>query len=166
MTLKNPILIPIIRFLDQLCTQAARRELNRDQLLMLGSCRYIADARNVIIMGAAGSGKSFVACALGMEACKQSYSVRFVRMPTLMEELKLAAAIGKLQKTYKQYTKVNLLIAYAAPNCPKATGIACPQTAGYNVWENCLGRRKTPGIGSRGPKTHHGHCIMLHEHMG
>ncbi len=77
---------------------------------MLGSCRYIADARNVIIMGAAGSGKSFVACALGMEACKQSYSVRFVRMPTLMEELKLAAAIGKLQKTYKQYTKVNLLI--------------------------------------------------------
>lgn len=59
-----------------------------------------------------------------------------------------------------------IVIAYAAPNCPKATGIACPQTAGYNVWENCLGRRKTPGIGSRGPKTHHGHCIMLHEHMG
>jgi DNA replication protein DnaC len=87
-----------------------RRELNRDQILMLGSCSYIADARNVVIMGAAGSGKSFIGCALGMEACKQSYSVRFARMPALMEELKLAAGTGTLQKAYKDYTKVNLLI--------------------------------------------------------
>ncbi|MGI6626767.1 MAG: IS3 family transposase [Bacillota bacterium] len=72
-----------------------------------------------------------------------------------------------LAQTMSDNMKADLVAsAYAAPNCPKATGIACPQTAGYNVWENCLGRRKTPGIGSRGPKTHHGHCIMLHEHMG
>jgi DNA replication protein DnaC len=61
-----------------------RRELNREQLVMLGSCSYIADARNIVIMGAAGSGKSFIGCALGMEACKQSYSVRFIRMPVLV----------------------------------------------------------------------------------
>lgn len=67
-------------------------------------------ARNVVIMGAAGSWKSFIGCALGMEACKQSYSVRFVRMPALMEELKLVAGTGTLQKAYKDYTKVNLLI--------------------------------------------------------
>ena len=87
-----------------------RRELNREQLVMLGSCSYIADARNIVIMGAAGSGKSFIGCALGMEACKQSYSVRFIRMPALIEELKLAAATGTLKKAYKDYTKVNLLI--------------------------------------------------------
>ncbi|MHB0858020.1 MAG: ATP-binding protein [Anaerolineae bacterium] len=34
---------------------------------------------NVILMGAVGSGKSCIACALGIEACKQSYSVRFIR---------------------------------------------------------------------------------------
>jgi len=87
-----------------------RRELNRAQILMLGDCNYISDCRNVVIMGAAGSGKSYIGCALGMEACKQSYTVRFVRMPALLEELKVAAGTGTLSKAYKDYTKVNLLI--------------------------------------------------------
>ncbi len=87
-----------------------RRELNRAQILKLGDCNYISDCRNVIIMGAAGSGKSYLGCALGMEACKQSYTVRFVRMPALLEDLKVAAGTGTLSKAYKDYTKVNLLI--------------------------------------------------------
>jgi DNA replication protein DnaC len=87
-----------------------RRELNRAQILKLGDCNYISDCRNVVIMGAAGSGKSYLGCALGMEACKQSYTVRFVRMPALLEDLKVAAGTGTLSKAYKDYTKVNLLI--------------------------------------------------------
>lgn len=87
-----------------------RRDLNRAQILKLGDCNYIPDCRNVVIMGAAGSGKSYLGCALGMEACKRSYTVRFVRMPALLEDLKVAAGTGTLSRAYKDYTKVNLLI--------------------------------------------------------
>lgn len=61
-------------------------------------------------LGAAGSGKSYLACALGMEACKQSYSVKFMHMAELLEVLLLAKAAGTLAKYYKEYTKYNLLI--------------------------------------------------------
>lgn len=87
-----------------------RRELNRDLVLRLGSCDFISDVRNIIIMGAAGSGKTYLACAFGMEACKQFYSVKFVRMPSLLEDFHLAEAAGSLRKLYKEYAKVSLLI--------------------------------------------------------
>ncbi|MHB8962744.1 MAG: IS21-like element helper ATPase IstB [Saccharofermentanales bacterium] len=87
-----------------------RRELNRDLVLRLGSCDFINEARNIIIMGAAGSGKTYLACALGMEACKQFFGVKFVRMPTLLEDFHLAEATGTLRKLYKDYAKVGLLI--------------------------------------------------------
>ena len=61
-------------------------------------------------MGAAGSGKSYIACALGIEACKQSYSVRFIRLPELLTELAMARGDGTIKKIFKQYQKVNLLI--------------------------------------------------------
>lgn len=86
------------------------RKLNRGQILSLASCNYIADHHNVIIMGAAGSGKSYIACALGIEACKQSYSVRFIRLPELLTELAMARGDGTIKKIFKQYQKVNLLI--------------------------------------------------------
>jgi DNA replication protein DnaC len=87
-----------------------RRELNRNQIIALGNCEFIHNARNVTIMGAAGSGKSYLACALGMEACKQSHSVKFIRMTELLENLKLARVTGTLRKVYKEYAKYNLLI--------------------------------------------------------
>ena len=41
-------------------------------------------------MGATGSGKTYIGCALGMEACKQGFTVRYVRLPELLEELAIA----------------------------------------------------------------------------
>jgi len=87
-----------------------RRELNRDQIVRLASCEFISDSRNVIIMGAAGSGKSYIACALGMEACKQFYTVKFVRLPSLLEDMHLAEASGTMRQLYKDYAKISLLI--------------------------------------------------------
>ena len=63
-----------------------RRELSRDQIMYLADGHYIQDARNIILLGATGTGKSYLACALGVEACKQSYTVRFTRMTELLEK--------------------------------------------------------------------------------
>jgi DNA replication protein DnaC len=87
-----------------------RRELNREQIVRLASCDFISDSKNVIIMGAAGSGKSYIACALGMEACKQFYPVKFTRLPSLLEEMHLAEASGTIRLLYKNYAKFSLLI--------------------------------------------------------
>ena len=87
-----------------------RRELNRDLVLKLASCDFIQDTRNIVIMGAAGTGKSYLACALGMEACRRSYSVRFIRMTELIEQISLAKAEGGIIRCYKEFSKVDLLI--------------------------------------------------------
>lgn len=89
---------------------APARELNRELILRLASCDYLQDARNIVVMGATGTGKSYLACALGMEACKQSYTVRYTRMTELFEELILARSEGKFLKFKKDIAKVDLLI--------------------------------------------------------
>lgn len=87
-----------------------RRELSRDQIMHLADGHYIQDARNIVLLGATGTGKSFLACALGVEACKQSYTVRFTRMTELLEEIRLAQIERTTAKCWKELVKVDLLI--------------------------------------------------------
>ncbi len=89
---------------------SARRKLDKAMILRLGTCEYIEEAHNLIIMGATGAGKSYLACAFGMEACKKSYSVRYIRLPDLLSDIMLARAEGTYHKLMKQYRKVQLLI--------------------------------------------------------
>lgn len=89
---------------------SAGRKLNKSQIHSLSTCSYIAENHNIIIMGAAGSGKSYLACAFGMEACKQFYTVKYVRLPELFVDLAVARGQGDYKKVLSQYTKVNLLI--------------------------------------------------------
>ena len=60
------------------------RMLDQSVVMRLSSCNFIADSKNIIVMGATGSGKSYLACAIGIEACKKLYSVRFTRMQALL----------------------------------------------------------------------------------
>ena len=53
------------------------RKLDKAQIARLASCQYITEKRNVIIMGAAGNGKSFLGCALGIDACRNFYTVKY-----------------------------------------------------------------------------------------
>jgi DNA replication protein DnaC len=76
----------------------------------LASCTYVAERHNVVIMGATGSGKSYPSCALGMEACKQFYSVKYIRLPDLLTDMAIARGEGSIKKLLYQYLKVNLLI--------------------------------------------------------
>ena len=66
------------------------RGLNRAQILRLASCAYIQEAHNVILLGATGAGKTYLACALGMAACREFYTVRYIRLPDLLVELSVA----------------------------------------------------------------------------
>ena len=61
-------------------------------------------------MGATGSGKTYIGCALGMEACKQGFTVRYVRLPELLEELAIARGQGSFKKVLAQWKKTDLLI--------------------------------------------------------
>lgn len=89
---------------------SAGRKLDKSQINRLATCEYIADKHNIIIMGAAGAGKSYLACAFGMEACKHYYTVKYVRLPELLTDLAVARGEGIYKKVLSQYRKVNLLI--------------------------------------------------------
>ncbi|GAB6180380.1 hypothetical protein JCM14036_16990 [Desulfotomaculum defluvii] len=55
-------------------------------------------------------GKTYLACAFGVAACRQFYRARYVRLPDLIDELAIARGEGIFQKVIKQYKKFNLLI--------------------------------------------------------
>lgn len=86
------------------------RKLNKPLLQRLATCEYITEHRNVFITGASGSGKTYLSCAFGMEACKQYYSVKYVRLPDLLLDLELARTEGSYKKVMDRYTKPTLLI--------------------------------------------------------
>jgi DNA replication protein DnaC len=86
------------------------RKLDKETIRRLASGEYIVDKHNVIILGASGAGKSYLSCALGMEACKQFYTVRFIRLPELLSELAIARSEGAYRRVLDHFRKVNLLI--------------------------------------------------------
>ena len=86
------------------------RKLNRDLTQRLATCEYIAEHRNIFITGATGSGKTYMACAFGMEACKQRYKTQYVRLPDLLMELEMARDNGSYVKVQKKYANPILLI--------------------------------------------------------
>lgn len=86
------------------------RKLNKDLINRLASCDYIADYRNIFITGATGSGKSYMACAFGMEACKHYFNTKYVRLPDLLLDLKTARDNGTYKKVMAKYANPVLLI--------------------------------------------------------
>lgn len=88
----------------------AERHLDREQILRLASCSYIQEARNVIILGATGAGKTFLACSLGVAANRNFYAARYLRLPDLLVEIAVAQRDGTYREYMKQLKKVKLLI--------------------------------------------------------
>jgi DNA replication protein DnaC len=88
----------------------ADRNLDKGMIARLGSCNYIKERHNVIILGATGSGKTYLANALGMAASRNFYTVKYIRLPDLLGELALARADGSYRKAMKAYKRTDLLI--------------------------------------------------------
>lgn len=88
----------------------AGRKLDRAMVAQLGSCQWIRAHQNLILTGATGCGKTWLACALGNAACRQGLSVVYVRTPRLFEELRIAHGDGSFGRRLAALAKTDLLI--------------------------------------------------------
>ena len=88
----------------------ADRKLDKTQISTLATCNYIQERHNIIILGAAGAGKSYLGCAFGIAACRNFYGVKYIRLPELLNDLAVARGEGKYKKTIKEYKRIGLLI--------------------------------------------------------
>jgi DNA replication protein DnaC/transposase len=86
------------------------RGLDKALILQLASGQWLRDGLNLIINGPTGVGKTWLACALAHQACREGYSVRYLRLPRLLEELGLAHGDGRFAKLMSGYAKTDLLI--------------------------------------------------------
>ena len=88
----------------------ADRKLDKAEMLRLSTCQYIDQHHHIILESASGNGKTYVACALGNAACRKLKTVRYMRMPELLDELSVAKGCGTFKKVIKDFKKVDLLI--------------------------------------------------------
>lgn len=86
------------------------RGLERARIASLASSEWLAGHFNLCLTGPTGSGKTWIACALGNQACRQGYSVRYLRVPRLFEQLRIAHGDGSYPRLMEQLLKTDLLI--------------------------------------------------------
>lgn len=86
------------------------RGLDRAQFLALASCQWVRSRDNVLITGPTGVGKTFLACALAQKACREGYSVGYVRTGAFLRELTLAHADGTYAKRLTALARTDLLV--------------------------------------------------------
>lgn len=86
------------------------RKLDKAQIARLASCNFIYEHHNLMLLGATGCGKTYIACALGMAAVRQFLTVQYIRLPELLSELAISRTTGTFCKTIDKYKKPALLI--------------------------------------------------------
>jgi len=86
------------------------RGVDKSLIARLAMGDYIKKGEAVIITGAAGCGKSFIASALGHRACTQGYTVSYNNMQKLLLRLKMARMDGSIIKLFERLAKTDLLI--------------------------------------------------------
>ena len=72
------------------------RGLQKPRMAALASGDWIRQASNLCLTGPTGCGKTWLACALGNQACRQGLSVRYLRLPTLLEQLRIATVTAAM----------------------------------------------------------------------
>lgn len=89
---------------------AASRNLTRQMMASLTTNQWIEQGRNMIITGATGTGKTYIACALAHNAMLSGYNAYYARISKLLSEIKLSRADGSYLSFLKRMTRVRLLI--------------------------------------------------------
>jgi DNA replication protein DnaC len=88
----------------------AARGIDRQLVLTLSNCQWIKAHRNILIIGATGTGKTYLSCALSHKACLEGNAVYYCRLPRLLPDLALARGDGSYNKKMKQLAKTDVLI--------------------------------------------------------
>jgi DNA replication protein DnaC len=88
----------------------ASRNLNKNILIRLADCSYIERAENILITGSTGVGKSFIASALGHQACQKGYKVAYFNLQKLFSLLRMSKADQSYHKIIKRLEGTDLLI--------------------------------------------------------
>lgn len=102
------------RFKEQACIEDIdyqhSRGLNRTVMSNLITCQWIESYHNILITGPTGVGKTYIACALGHNACRQNYSTRYYRVSRLLMDINMAKGDGTYLKLLNKLAKTSLLI--------------------------------------------------------
>jgi len=86
------------------------RRLERSRMASLAQLGWLREAQNLCLTGPTGCGKTWLACALGNQACRQGHSVRYLRLPRLFEQLRIAHGDGSYARLLAQLLRTELLI--------------------------------------------------------
>jgi DNA replication protein DnaC len=86
------------------------RKLDRAYVARLSDFMWVHEAKNLIVTGATGTGKTWLACAFGTEACRKGLRVAYYRVNRLLNEMAAASATGGLDKLLSRLKRIDLLI--------------------------------------------------------
>jgi DNA replication protein DnaC len=87
-----------------------KRNLTKEQISRYADCSFIRKAENILITGATGAGKSYLACALGHQACCMGYKVAYLNMNRFTERIQLSKLDGTFTKLLNYLQKTELVI--------------------------------------------------------
>jgi DNA replication protein DnaC len=88
----------------------AKRDLDRAVVRQLATCRWVAEHQNVVITGATGTGKTYIACALAQQACRKGHRAVYRRASRLTDELTLARADGSYARVLARLARADVLV--------------------------------------------------------
>ena len=86
------------------------RNLSKESIAAISDCNFIKRSENILITGATGCGKSYMACAIGRQACAFGYKTLYFSMSKFLERITLCKLEGTLLKFLAQLEKIHLLI--------------------------------------------------------
>jgi len=86
------------------------RGLDKSLLQSLAACQWVKEHLNILLTGPTGVGKTWLACALAQKACREGYTVLYLRLPRLLQDMAIAKGDGRYPKLLTTLAKTDVLI--------------------------------------------------------
>ena len=123
---------------------ATNRGLERNQMERLATLDFVHKAQNLFITGSSGTGKSYLACALGHEACKRGFRTLYANAPKLLGALKVAKVKGTLETELKKIERCQLSSLTTCSSC-----LSTPRSVPYCLTSSRTGMNGNPSSSHR-----------------